>query len=416
MIHISNPKDCCGCEACVQVCSKHCIDLHRDDMGFLYPHVNEELCIDCSLCEKVCPILHPFENKEPQQVFASKNTNANERKSSSSGGLFILLAKQVISHGGVVFGVTYDKEWNPVHSFSENMDGLAQFQGSKYVQSRIDGAYTKAKSFLDEGREVLFSGTPCQIAGLKHFLRKKYNNLLTVEVICHGVPSPGVWQDYLELIRRPQGTSAGNNTVLTSLNETPSIEGISFRDKQNGWRKFGFVVRFSDDQSATGKFGLSSVNAYNINEYHKENLYMKAFLNNLILRPSCFSCPAKAGKSNADISLGDFWSIKRFLKEWDDDGGVTLVYLNSDKGQDYFQHLACDNIELNPAIRYNKMYYESTSEKYPSEKFWEAYRQQGLKSILPISNSITSSKKTRFYQHVVTKLRRILKTIRILKD
>ena len=412
MIQISNPKDCCGCEACVQVCSKRCIDLHRDEKGFLYPQVNEQMCIDCGLCDKVCPVLHPSEKREPQQIFASKNPNENERKNSSSGGVFILIAKQIISQGGVVFGVTYDKDWNPVHSFSESIEGLAHFQGSKYVQSRIDGAYSKAKSFLEEGREVLFSGAPCQIAGLKHYLRKEYRNLLTVEVICHGVPSPGVWQDYLDYIRQPKNVVNSENTVLSSQHETPSIKGISFRDKQKGWRKFGFIIRFSADQQEAEKFGLSPVKVEeDIVEEHQNNLFMRAFLKNLILRPSCFSCPAKAGRSDADISLGDFWSIGRYLKEWDDDKGVTLVYLNSEKGQNYYRLIKCFDIALDPSIRYNKMYYESTMEKYPSDKFWSQYKQNGLDCILPIYNALNTSNRSSLSSRVIMKFKTTLKSL-----
>lgn len=412
MIQISNPKDCCGCEACVQVCAKQCISLLRDEKGFLYPRVSEEQCVNCGLCEKVCPVIHPFNAKEPKSIFASKNDDETERENSSSGGIFILFAKQVILHGGVVFGVSFDGDWNPIHSYSETLEGLIQFQGSKYVQSRIDGAYVQVKKFLEDGREVLFSGTPCQIAGLKHFLRKEYNNLFTVEVICHGVPSPGVWQDYLDSIRQPRGAVGGENTVLSSQDDVPSIEGISFRDKKNGWRKYGFVVRFSVDQRETEKFGLSSIKAKDdIAEYHKENLFMRAFLKNLILRPSCFSCPAKSGRSRADISLGDFWGIGRYLKDWNDDKGVTLVYINSDKGQDYYRRIKCTDTELNPLVRYNKMYYSSTVERYPNEKFWTQYKQDGLEAILPIYNSLATSNKTNPLKRVYSKLKRILKGI-----
>lgn len=409
MIHLTDPKNCCGCEACAQICSKKCISLHRDEKGFLYPQVCEKSCIDCGLCEKVCPVYHPSEAKEPKQIYASKNDNISERLTSSSGGVFILLAKQTINQGGVVFGVTFDSDWNPIHSFSETVEGLAQFQGSKYVQSRIDGAYVQAKSFLDAGRRVLFSGTPCQIAGLKLFLRREYDNLLTVEVICHGVPSPKVWQDYKDSIRRPKGAGVGEKTVLSSLNETPSIEGISFRNKQNGWRKYDFVVRFSADQREAGKFGLSSIKAEKEKrEYHRDNLYMKAFLKNLILRPSCFSCPAKSGRSGADMSLGDFWSIGRYLKEWNDDKGVTLVYLNSDKGCDYFGSIRCSKIELDPSINYNKMYYASTAEKYPSEEFWSRYKREGLDCVLPICNTLTASNKPSICSRLYAKFKTIV--------
>ena len=412
MIIITNPKDCCGCEACAQVCTKKCISLHRDEKGFLYPQVREESCIDCGLCEKVCPVLHPSEAKEPQRIYASRNVNESERQASSSGGVFILLAKQVILQGGVVFGVTFDNAWNPVHSFSETIEGLSQFQGSKYVQSRIDGAYVQAKSFLETGRQVLFSGTPCQVAGLKHFLRKDYENLLTVEVICHGVPSPRVWQDYLDYIRRPKEAGAGEKAVLPSLNDLPLLEGISFRDKKNGWRKFGFVVRFSADKREVEKIGLSSTNVKEIfEEYHQDNLFMRAFLKNLILRPSCFSCPAKSGRSGADISLGDFWGISRYLKEWNDDKGVTLVFLNSARGRHFYQLLTCMNIELNPSVRYNKMYYESTTEKYPSENFWSQYKQNGLDCILPIYNALNTSNKPSLSSRIIIKFKTTLKSL-----
>lgn len=410
MIQISNPKDCCGCETCVQVCAKQCISLHRDEKGFLYPRVIEEQCVNCGLCEKVCPVLHPFNEKEPKNIFASKNDDERERENSSSGGIFILFAKQVILHGGVVFGVTFDDNWNPVHSFSETLEGLTQFQGSKYVQSRIDSAFVHVKRFLEDGREVLFSGTPCQIAGLKHFLHKDYEKLLTIEVICHGVPSPGVWKDYLDSIQRPKNGIIGNNPTMSSQKKSLTIKSISFRNKQEGWQKFNFVVRFLSDNRDSSKLSLTSENVKeNIVEFHQENLFMRAFLKNLILRPSCFSCPAKSGRSGADISLGDFWSINQHLKEWNDDKGVTLVYINSDKGQDYYRHIKCSKIELNPLVHYNKMYYSSTVERYPNEKFWTQYKQDGLEAILPIYNSLATSKKANPYKHVYSKLKKQLK-------
>ena len=374
--------------------------------------MNEDLCVNCGLCEKVCPVLHPFATRAPMQVLASRNQDEKERLSSSSGGVFVLLAKQIIKHGGVVFGVAFDDQWHPVHRYCETIEELAQFQGSKYVQSKIGITYIQARNFLNEGRDVLFSGTPCQIAGLKRFLRKDYSNLLTVEVICHGVPSPGVWEDYLVSIRRPKGAVAGENTVLSSLNDAPSIEGISFRDKQNGWRKYGFVVRFSADQREAEKFGLSSVKAKkNIVEYHQDNLFMRAFLKNLILRPSCFSCPAKHGRSGADMSLGDFWSIGQYLKEWNDDKGVTLVYLNTEKGQSYYRLIKCTDIALDPSVRYNKMFYESTVEKYPSEKFWMLYKQNGLKSIQPICELLKPSRSSTLLSRAFSKFKRILNIV-----
>ena len=198
MIEIKDKKDCCGCSACVQRCPKQCITLKEDNEGFLYPIVDKKTCIDCGLCEKVCPILHQGEPQKPLKVYAAKNLNEEIRRQSSSGGIFTLLAEQVIQEGGVVFGARFDENWEVKHDYTETIEGLAVFRGSKYVQSRIEDNYKKAEEFLKQGRKVLFSGTPCQIAGLKRFLRKEYEELLTVDFVCHGVPSPGVWRKYLK--------------------------------------------------------------------------------------------------------------------------------------------------------------------------------------------------------------------------
>lgn len=392
MINITDKKQCCGCSACVQACPKNCILLIEDEMGFLYPSVDKETCVNCGLCEKVCPVLNKWEPKETFEISACKNKNEDQRYLSSSGGLFVLLAELVIRKGGVVFGAHFDNDWSVVHSYTETIEGLIEFQGSKYVQSVIGDSYKKTEAFLKDGREVLFSGTPCQVAGLKHYLRKEYDNLLTVEVICHGVPSPKVWRDYLETIRRPKGAVAGKNTVLSSLNEKPSIEGISFRDKQNGWKKYGFVVRYSTDQREAEKFGFSSVDAKKeIREYHQDNLYMKAFLKNLCLRPICFNCAAKDGRSKADISLGDFWTIKQHCPDFDDDKGVTLVYINTEKGKEVFNTIDCTKIILNNGVKYNRMFSESSNEKYPINDFWMKYERKGIDCVREIVNSIQPS-------------------------
>ena len=198
MIKILDKKDCCGCNACVQKCPKHCITMKEDKEGFLYPNVDENVCIDCHICEKVCPVLNQNMERMPLNVYVGKNPNEEIRIKSSSGGLFTMLAEQVIDDIGVVFGATFNEKWTVVHDYVETKEGLAKFRGSKYVQSNIGNSFKKAMDFLNEGRKVLFSGTPCQIAGLKNYLRKDYDNLITVDFICHGVPSPGVFRTYLQ--------------------------------------------------------------------------------------------------------------------------------------------------------------------------------------------------------------------------
>ena len=235
MIDIKDKKDCCGCSACVQKCPKQCISLKEDCEGFLYPIVDKDICIDCGLCEKVCPILYQGEERKPLKVFAAKNHDEEIRKQSSSGGIFTLLAEKIINEGGVVFGAKFDENWDVKHDYTETIEGLAAFRGSKYVQSRIEDNYRKAETFLKQGRKVLFSGTPCQIAGLKRFFRKEYENLLTVDFICHGVPSPGVWRRYLqETVARMCDKNRVSTDPISIKNAR--VESISFRDKSHGWK------------------------------------------------------------------------------------------------------------------------------------------------------------------------------------
>ena len=247
MIHIIEKRNCCGCSACVQRCPEQCITLHEDMEGFLYPEVDKERCVDCGLCEKVCPWQDSTIPVPPLKVLAVKNRNEEERIDSSSGGVFIALAKAVIRKGGVVFGAVFDERWEVIHACAETLEDVREMMGSKYVQSYIGNSYKEAEQFLKQGREVLFCGTPCQIAGLHSFLRKPYNNLLSVDFLCHGVPSPGVWRKYLAetFSISARRAVAGKNTVLSSsLNDMPVITGIAFRDKKlDGWKKFSFVVR-----------------------------------------------------------------------------------------------------------------------------------------------------------------------------
>ena len=411
MIKISKKSDCCGCGACMQKCPKQCIAMVKDEQGFLYPETDIGLCIQCGLCESVCPVINEGVEHEPLSIYAAKNKNEEERYLSSSGGIFVLLANTILEKGGVVFGVRFDKNWHAVHSCVETKEHLRLFMGSKYVQSRTENTFKQTKDYLNKGCPVLYTGTPCQIAGLKNYLGKEYERLLTIEVLCHGVPSPRVWDDYLNTIRRPKGAISGENTVLSSLNDASSIEDISFRDKQNGWRKFGFVVRYSTDQREGGKFGLPSVNAKKeMREYRQDNLYMKSFLKNLCLRPSCFHCPSKGGKSRADISLGDFWKIKKYCKDFDDDKGVTLVYLNSDKGVAAFHEIDCESIVLNNNVNYNRMFSESCNEKYSIDKFWEKYEKQGIECV----SGIVSSTQKPLYLRVIKRIKKILNKYTLL--
>lgn len=332
MIKISDKHNCCGCGACVQKCPKQCISLKEDNEGFLYPHVDAATCIDCGLCEKVCPEQNPYEARKPQQVLAAINKDEKIRMESSSGGIFTLLAEKVIKEGGVVFGARYDEEWQVTLDYTETIEGLAAFRGSKYVQARTGETYKQCEQFLKEGRKVLYTGTPCQTAGLHHFLRKEYDNLTTCDFVCHGTPSPKVWSLYLK-------------DVIEGANR--AILDIQFRNKDNGWKAFNFKMTYDENSKTTT---LSSC--------HRDNLFMRAFLRDMILRPSCHDCKAKSCRSKSDITIADFWGINSIHPEMDDDKGTGLVLIHTDKGKtaldlsqvNYLESTYEEGLRNNPAI------------------------------------------------------------------
>lgn len=338
MIQIVDKSQCCGCTACVSVCPKQCIAMQEDEEGFLYPVVDTSLCIDCNLCQKVCPELHPMNTRTPLHVYAAKHKDEQIRLASSSGGIFTLLAEKVIDEGGVVFGARFNASWEVVHDYTETKEGLTAFRGSKYVQSWLGNCFSKVRSFLSEGRKVMFTGTPCQIAGLKQYLRKEYDNLLTVDVVCHGVPSPKVWRMYLDEVAR----KGKKNTVLPhSIHGRDAlIKGISFRDKCLGWKKYSFALTLSEATADGEK------NTVLLSSVFTENLYMNVFLSNLSLRLSCYACPAKAGKSGSDITIADFWGIEDVLPDFEDDKGISLVLSYSEKGGRWLAGLDCECIEV----------------------------------------------------------------------
>ncbi len=410
MIDIKEKHNCCGCGACVQICPKKCISMSADNEGFLYPHVNDAICIDCGLCEKVCPVIKQNEPREPLAVYAAKNNNEEIRLKSSSGGIFTLLAEQVIADSGVVFGARFNENWEVIHDYTETIEGLEPFRGSKYVQSIIGNNFIKVKQFLVDSRKVLFSGTPCQIAGLKKFLRKEYENLLTVEVVCHGVPSPMVWRDYLDYKRAER--AAGKNTVPSSLNELPVITGISFRDKTNGWKKYGFKICYAASKAAENSVSKSAETANCEITPFNENLFMKGFLKNIYLRPSCYHCAARQGKSGADISIADYWGIQSIHPEIDDDKGSGLVLINTKQGANYFNSFANQINSLtssyDKAIMQNPCIVNSVNVPKRRHQFWQNYPISKIDCIEVVCDLMTPSPIVVFAKRVIGKFKRIL--------
>lgn len=350
MIEIINKEMCCGCEACVQICPRSCITFKEDNEGFRYPLVDRDACIECGQCEAVCPVLHPRESIKPLKVYAAINRNDEVRANSSSGGVFTLLAEEVIAAGGVVCGAIFDEEWCVKHTYTEDLEGLAAMRGSKYTQSRIDTIYRDTERLLKSGRRVLFSGTPCQVAGLRRFLRADYDNLLCVDFICHGVPSPKVWRGYL------------SEFVGGQVSKEYTIEGVTFRDKRNGGSDYGLHI--------WGRHGHVKSDKFSLYDHTDTNVYMQGFLQDIFLRPSCHSCPSKSFSSGSDITIADFWCLWRYLPQFDDKLGVNMVTANSPKGEAAYDRLDKRSEEVSPES-IQQVAYQSAKIHRNRKKFFE---------------------------------------------
>ena len=413
MIDIRDKSQCCGCEACVQRCPKRCISLVEDVEGFLYPKVDTSLCIDCGLCEKVCPIINQSIEREPQAVFAAINPDDNIRKSSSSGGIFSALANAVLSQGGVVFGVCWSADWRLIFDYAETQEDLSRFRGSKYLQAHVGDAYVKAEQFLKLGRQVLFTGTSCQIAALKLYLKRDYDNLLAVDVICHGAPSLGVFRAYLsEEIAQVADRQKKNSVSLSSKSYIAernkldiagwSIEDIQFRDKRLGWKKFSFTLRLAEASAEGDKNTVSLSCPLN------ENVFMRGFLRNFYLRPSCYSCPAKSGKSGSDITLGDFWGINQLKPEIDDDRGVSAVMVNTARGASWLGGLSLEQCSMlyDDVCLYNPALVHSVACPPQRVKFFERY---GKESFFALVNDLCRISLAR---RVINKVKAILSRVK----
>lgn len=307
MILLTDKKNCCGCSACVQKCPKQCIKMKEDEEGFFYPEIDKLKCIDCSMCEKVCPVINVKRTEQEVVAYVAYANDDDVRMKSSSGGLFTLFAKKILSEHGVIFGAAFDNELMVHHVSVETLEELNRLQGSKYLQSSIENTYQEAEQFLKAGRKVLFTGTACQIAGLKQFLRKKYNLLYTVDVLCHGVPSPKVWKRYLEHSEKYHGGA---------------VTQVFFREKKFGWKAYSMKLKFSNSKVYERIF--------------KKDLFMRLFLSNMCLRPSCHDCKYKSLDRPSDITIGDSWGIEHYMPDMDDDKGTSVVLVHSQQGEQLF--------------------------------------------------------------------------------
>lgn len=297
---------CCGCNACVAVCPRRCISMVEDRHGFLRPVVDQDACISCGLCRKACPALYEGPEDPRNQAYWAQAQNGDLLKSSSSGGVFGLLATKTLKAGGVVVGAAFGEGAKSVsHRAIEREEDLSLLQSSKYVQSFVSAdLYQSIKEALYQGRDVLYSGTACQVSALRGYLGRSFSSehLVCVDVICHGVPSPLLWRSWISHLEKPSGAP---------------LHGVNFRDKRTGWSSYSVSYQFSDGSEVSRPVS--------------DDWYMNAFLNNLSLRPSCFSCPSK-GRCGSDITLGDYWGIRWCHPEVEREPGVSCVIARTDKG------------------------------------------------------------------------------------
>lgn len=371
-------EDCNGCGACALICPKKAIEMKEDEEGFLYPKIDEEKCIKCNKCRSVCSN-YPKENNYEIKAYAAKNKSELERKNSTSGGMFKILAKYVISKKGVVFGVKLNENLVAVHDYGETMEKCKEFSFSKYVRSDLNNSYEKVKKFLSEDRYVLFSGTPCQVQGLRNFLGKDIKNLILCEIICHANPSPKVLKMYIK-----------NHENISKK----SVKNIYFRSKNEEMDNMAYI-EFEDGSKK------------------KIQEYITAFSGKqLINRPSCYKCKFVDENRKADFTIGDLWGIEKILPEFNDNKGISIFTINSKKAEKVFtevkDNLQYKEVNLKEAFEYN--HHSNTPKSKNRDKFFLSLSNEIINENNIIDYLKKYTKKS-LYNKVTIKFKRIIKKL-----
>lgn len=377
------PNMCTGCTACASICPKQCISMEENHEGFLYPQKDLSKCIDCGLCNKVCPI-----NKSPEigcalpQTFVVRTKNNSFLEKCTSGGVFTSLAYEFVKNHGVVYGVIYDDSFNVVHSRIDDIECIEKLAGSKYIQSSLGDTLKKVKKDLTEKQNVLFCGTPCQVAGLKNYLQKDYDNLYCVDLVCHGVPSPKIWRAYLEFIQEKNG----------------KLLYVNFRSKYYGYHVSVMEERFLNNKTVVGSA--------------RTNLISKIFFKNIADRKSCYECQFKTINRCSDITIYDSWHAGELVSGLkDDDKGYTNVVIHSAKGEVIFSKYiktAMETYQVDTIEAIKKdgvMMTNSVKENLNRENFYQCFNNDGIKAA--VQRFLPISKKDYFVEEIKSVLYRI---------
>ena len=350
--------ECYGCTACMLSCSAKAITMKADKEGFTYPWINEKICTGCGLCERICQSKNIRKYEKPLALYAAKNRDQENRLHSSSGGIFSLLASYIEDMNGVIYGAEFDEKFLVRHKRAEKREEWERFKQSKYVQSDLRECYVSVKQDLERGIPVLFTGTPCQIEGLNRFVAGiNTDKLLTCDVLCHGVPSPKIWKEWLDIVEKNSGHQISN---------------ISFRDKQStGWHQSSLTIMGDD-----GNVVLTGT--------HNQNSFSKMYFRHLISRPSCYHCRYASWNRPSDITLGDYWGIEKKFAYFDDDKGVSLIICSTEKGHKVWKSV-CDSMDFFPVDQSQceqPSLVHATEESKDRKIFWSIYSRFGLNAVM----------------------------------
>lgn len=339
---------CSGCSNCANKCPKECIKMIPDEKGFLYPVVDDSKCVNCLMCQKVCPTYSEHLDRQTPEMFSYTSTDNSILEHCSSGGAFGMIAEKILERNGYVCGAIWTSDFKVEHTVTNSAEIVKKMYGSKYLQSALGDCFKTIESLLKEEKQVLFSGTPCQALALRKFLNKSYDKLIVVDFICHSIPSPKVFEEYKKYLEKNNG----------------SLKAFSFRDKTDGWDNYSLKADFE------GKTELYP---------HKGNIYMELFLDGIIHRKCCNSCTIKTTTGYvSDITLADYWGVKEINPQAYNKKGVSAILVNTEKGKELLQGINLTECDSEPFFKVNSAYNSTVKTSPKTEIFWDLFSKKGF--------------------------------------